>query len=141
MLMSKLEVLLSSLKSITKEKGNPDPDVSFWQQTEPSVDFEISCDIVSDAISVLDGSIGLMLTPKKDIPSPWKPIITAPKNRVILTNEGTACYVDQKNWGSPVTNGWYLCSAEGNIPTCADEGISISAIEPTVWMDIPAIPK
>lgn len=43
----------------------------------------------------------------------WKHIDSAPKNgTVILTNEGTARYVDQKHWGSPVTNGWYLCTTK-----------------------------
>lgn len=70
--------------------------------------------------------------------SNWDPIATAPKNgTVILTDEGTSCYLDQRNWGSPVKNGWYLCFADGNIPCCADDGMSISAIDPKVWMKLP----
>lgn len=67
----------------------------------------------------------------------WQPIATAPKDKVILTDQGTACYVDQRGWGSPVTNGWYLCDTGDNIPTCADDGMSISAIEPKLWMPMP----
>lgn len=67
----------------------------------------------------------------------WQPIETAPKDRVILTDEGTARYVDQRGWGSPVTNGWYLCFAHDSIPDCADEGMSIARMQPTIWMDIP----
>lgn len=56
---------------------------------------------------------------------------------VILTDEGTAKYVDQRDWGSPVTNGWYLCTLHGDIPYCADDGMRISGINPTLWMPIP----
>jgi hypothetical protein len=69
--------------------------------------------------------------------NPWQDIANAPKDRVILTNEGTACFVEQRNWGSPVINGWYLCPIDGNILTCADDGMSISSIQPKRWMDIP----
>ena len=72
---------------------------------------------------------------------PWQPIKTAPRNRVILTNEGTATYVDQRGWGSPVTNGWYLCTTQGDIPSCAEDGMAISSITPTQWLDIPLTPE
>ncbi|MDU8351027.1 hypothetical protein RYA05_03855 [Pseudomonas syringae pv. actinidiae] len=68
---------------------------------------------------------------------PWQSMENAPKDRVILTNEGTSCYVDRRNWGSPVTNGWHLCFSCGNIPSCADEGMSVVSIQPTKWMELP----
>lgn len=67
----------------------------------------------------------------------WKPIAEAPQDEVILTNEGTACYVDPRSWGSPVTRGWYLCTTDENIPSCAEDGMSVSKIEPTHWMPLP----
>ena len=70
----------------------------------------------------------------------WQPIKTAPKDRVILTNEGTGIYVDQRGWGSPVRNGWYLCTLQGDIPTCAEDGMSVSSIIPKWWMQIPELP-
>jgi hypothetical protein len=71
----------------------------------------------------------------------WKPISTAPKDgTVILTNEGSGRYVDQRNWGSPVSNGWYLCTASGYIPHCADEGMSVSEMTPRMWMPLATCP-
>ena len=70
----------------------------------------------------------------------WVPIATAPKDRVILTDVGTAKYVDQRGWGSPVEDGWYLCTLHGDIPTCAEDGIQISAIDPRLWREIPELP-
>jgi hypothetical protein len=67
----------------------------------------------------------------------WQPIETAPRDRVILTDKGTARYVAQKNWGSSVTDAWYLCETSGDIPSCAEDGMSISRIYPTSWMEIP----
>lgn len=71
--------------------------------------------------------------------SNWKSINSAPKNKVILTNRGTARYIDQQEWASPVTNGWYNCDSEGEVFTCADDGMSISRIEPKYWMHIPLL--
>jgi hypothetical protein len=70
----------------------------------------------------------------------WQPIESAPKDRPILTNEGIAQFVDRRNWGSPVTNGWYLCSYYGDIIRCADDGMSVSYASPKVWMDLPDLP-
>lgn len=71
-----------------------------------------------------------------------QPISTAPKDgTVILTDEGTGCYVDQRNWGSPVRNGWYLCTSQGDIPICADDGMSISEITPKLWIPLPGLSK
>lgn len=79
----------------------------------------------------------------------WMPITEKEQDgKVILTDQGTATYVNQKYWGSPVTNGWYLCTAHGDIPYCtahgdipycADDGMSISSIYPTVWMPFPEL--
>jgi hypothetical protein len=67
-----------------------------------------------------------------------QPIESAPRDgTVILTNDGVATYVDPKNWGSPVTKGWYTCTTQGDIPSCADYGMSISGISPTHWMPLP----
>lgn len=62
-------------------------------------------------------------------------ISTAPRDRVILTDCGLARYVDQRRWGSPVSDGWYACDAGGDIPSCADNGMSISEISPKRWME------
>jgi hypothetical protein len=69
---------------------------------------------------------------------PYQSMDNAPKNRVILTDQGTVCYVDQRQWGSPVTSGWYLCSMDEDIPTCAEDRMSISRVYPSCWMDVPA---
>jgi hypothetical protein len=68
----------------------------------------------------------------------WLSIVTAPRDgTVVLTDEGTARYVSQNHWASPVTDGWYLSDTSGNIPICADNGMGISSIEPTLWMSLP----
>lgn len=68
----------------------------------------------------------------------WQPINTAPMDgTVVLTDRGTACYVDQRQWGSPVTDGWYLCDSYGDIPSCAEDGMSISSIHPNAWQEMP----
>ncbi len=67
----------------------------------------------------------------------WPSMETAPRDRVILTDVGTARYVDPRQWASPVTRGWYLCCTAGHIATCASEGMAISAIEPTCWLPMP----
>lgn len=52
-----------------------------------------------------------------------QPIDTAPRDgTVVLTDTGFAVYVDQKCWGSPVTNGWVECDPFGKIYDCADNG-------------------
>lgn len=54
----------------------------------------------------------------------WRPIDSAPQDgTVILTNDGTG------RW----SNGWKLCDGDGNIPSCCEEGESISEISPTLW--------
>jgi hypothetical protein len=68
----------------------------------------------------------------------WAPIETAPQGPVILTDRGTARYIDQRGWASPVKNGWYLCEICDYIPECAEEGMSISSIDPKRWMEFPA---
>ena len=70
----------------------------------------------------------------------WRDISTAPESgTVILTNEGTAIYVNPAHWGSPVKRGWYLCTAGGDIPSCQDYGMEISEIDPVRWMYIPEL--
>lgn len=68
----------------------------------------------------------------------WLPIETAPQEEAILTDEGTGRYVNQINWGSPVANGWYLCTSQGEIPSCAEDGMRISSISPKKWMPLPS---
>lgn len=70
--------------------------------------------------------------------APYQSMQNAPKDRAILTNEGIVCHVDQRDWGSPVTTGWYLCDTGADILTCADDGMKISRANPHCWMDIPA---
>ena len=66
----------------------------------------------------------------------WQSISTAPKDRIILTNDGTARYID-KNYGFHApAEGWYLCSPSGFIPCCDNEGMEISRIYPQTWLDI-----
>lgn len=73
--------------------------------------------------------------------SSWLSIETAPRDgTVILTDCGTAKYVDRRDWGSPVHDGWYLSTADGDIPSCADDGMRVSAVDPRVWMPVPALP-
>lgn len=68
-----------------------------------------------------------------------RPMSCAPKNQVILTNEGLVRYVDPKNWGSPVTRGWYNCTLDGDIASCADDGMAISHAEPQFWTEVPLL--
>jgi len=66
-----------------------------------------------------------------------RPIETAPKDEVILTEIGVVRFVDQKDWGSPVRNGWYLCDTSGDIISCADDGMAVSACDPKEWAPLP----
>lgn len=71
----------------------------------------------------------------------WQPISTAPQDgTVILTDEGTACYVNQRYWASPVTSGWYLCAIDSQPNWDCDEDMADQALSPTYWMSIPAVP-
>lgn len=73
----------------------------------------------------------------------WQPIATAPRDStVILTNIGTACFMDKQavKYG-PYKVGFYLCTTGGSIPFCADFGIEASLIEPKYWTTLPQIPK
>lgn len=98
--------------------------------------FDINNRMQSGEISVKEAKAELILLFDDD--DEWTSMDTAPKDgTVILTDEGTATYVDQKNWGSPVANGWYLCCSYGEVPSCADEGMSISLIEPKLWTKLP----
>lgn len=67
-----------------------------------------------------------------------QPIDTAPRDVVILTDQGMARYVDQKQRGSAESNGWYLCGINGHIVMCADIGMEVSRINPKQWMPVPA---
>lgn len=62
-------------------------------------------------------------------------ISTAPRDRVILTDCGLARYVDQRFFGSPVENGWYLCEPSGFIISGGEEGMGISMTDPKRWME------
>lgn len=75
-----------------------------------------------------------------NVKSMWQPINTAPKDgTVILTDEGTVCYVDQQHWGSPVTNGWYLCSPNSH-PEQGNSDYEIFPLSPKIWMPMPELP-
>lgn len=70
----------------------------------------------------------------------WQPIATAPADgSAVLTDEGLACYVDPRAWGSPVTRGWQYCTPDGNL--IETEGPTILA--PRYWLDVPwgEVPK
>lgn len=69
---------------------------------------------------------------------PWHLIESAPTDIVILTDKGTARYVDQGDEGSPVSKGWYLCQTDGTIPSCAEKGMAVSALQPTRWTHLPS---
>ncbi len=65
-----------------------------------------------------------------------QPIETAPKDgTVILTECGFVLYIDQKNWGSPVRNGWACCTPREEIFDCADNGNYYC--EPKFWEPVP----
>ena len=66
-----------------------------------------------------------------------QPIETAPLDQVILTEVGMVCHVNQRDWGSPVTNGWYLCDTDGDIISCADDGMNVSRVYPKKWLPLP----
>lgn len=67
-----------------------------------------------------------------------QPIETAPRDgTVVFTNAGTAMFVEQSSWRSPVTDGWYLCTTDQEIPNCAEHAMEVSRISPTRWMPIP----
>lgn len=64
----------------------------------------------------------------------WRDINTAPKDgTVIITDEGTACFVNQRNWGSPVPTGWFLC-AFGCQPELSYDGQQ--PVNPSVWLEL-----
>ena len=67
----------------------------------------------------------------------WKPISSAPKDQVILTDKGTARFIDLSQYGNVVITGWYLSKLDGTTPYCSKYGMEISRIEPTWWMVIP----
>lgn len=65
-----------------------------------------------------------------------QPIETAPRDgTVILSDCGCVTYLDQRNWGSPVPNGWAECSPCGDPDSCADDGIRMCS--PKLWMPLP----
>lgn len=73
--------------------------------------------------------------------TPWQPISTAPLDRVVLTNEGCAIYLNHKvtaYWC--VKPGWFACSPSGYIFEDADDGILGQRVSPTLWMEFPALP-
>lgn len=65
--------------------------------------------------------------------SDWQSIETAPEGVVVLTNKGTAIYVDR----------WLLCQYNGEVPCCASYGFEVSEISPppTHWMPPPSPPS
>lgn len=69
------------------------------------------------------------------------PIATAPLDAVVLTDEGFARYVDHREWGSPVEDGWYLCYSSGEPFKDADEGMDPFKITPKWWVRMPAFPS
>ncbi len=61
-----------------------------------------------------------------------KAIKLAPRDGTpVVTDCGIACYVDQRNWGSPVPHGkWVLCDTSGDLLR-DEEGHHIC--EPKTW--------
>ena len=104
-----------------------------------SKDLELVKEALTWAPDSISGTAGNQAMERLVKKLSWQPIASAPKDQVILTNEGTGKFVDQRGWGSPVTNGWYLCDLHGDIPSCAEDGMRVSAIEPKYWMDILSI--
>lgn len=68
--------------------------------------------------------------------SSMQPIKSAPRDGTVILTDGTAKFLDKKNWCSRGCNGWYLCDASGNVPSCADDGMSVSNIAPTKWKSL-----
>jgi len=65
-----------------------------------------------------------------------EPIETAPKDgTVVLTDCGFARFRNQRNWGSPIHNGWTECDPFGNIYECADNGAWLC--NPKFWEPVP----
>jgi hypothetical protein len=114
-------------------------DLLYWDKAEFEEDAEsVIGAIFVAALQPIDTLKNRTNKKTKTFLKNWKPISNAPTDgTVILTNRGTARYVDQRGWGSPVTNGWYLCTTDGDIPCCADDGMSISSISPEIWTDLP----
>lgn len=70
----------------------------------------------------------------------WLPIVSAPTDgTVILTDCGTCCYIRQSDWGSPVTEGWWLCEI-GGYPSMGDANLPNFPNNPKWWMSIPPLP-
>ena len=68
----------------------------------------------------------------------WKPIHCAPRDRVILTDEGTARYVSAKEAGIAGAGGWYLCYSCGDLPLPpASDNPDSCSVSPSVWIDLP----
>jgi hypothetical protein len=66
-----------------------------------------------------------------------QPISTAPRDGIaILSDCGIVCYLNQKDWGSPVPDGkWALCYPGGNPLNDSDDGIE--TCEPKFWAPLP----
>ena len=69
--------------------------------------------------------------------SEWKPIETAPKDVVVLTECGTAICPD--GWGTP--DRWFLCYTDKCVPHCNTYGPDIAEMKPTRWMPLPTPPQ
>lgn len=63
------------------------------------------------------------------------------RKEAVLTDQGIAIKINQKNWTCPVTNGWHLCDVRGNIRMCAEGRSDISKIAPKRWVPLPEFSK
>lgn len=92
-------------------------------------DEETSAAFFADAQAALSASGLLEVLEKAEEAVAALNIESAPKGKVVLTDQGTGIFDGR----------WYLCTASGNVPSCGDWGREVSEIEPSLWMPMPYV--
>jgi len=67
----------------------------------------------------------------------WQPIDTAPKDKVIVTEDGFAIWSNKVRYGRVV--GWIACDGDGMPYRCIEEGAW--ELAPNWWIVLPPLPK